>query len=104
MPGITSISVTCCLQDPSATLAAGELHAIQEKHRFDPLPEGYYFTGSSYVDPFGACTQNHPCMEEFIAQYIAQAEQQLQANQAAYTAANSAQFRVVDVSEVCVGA
>lgn len=36
----------------------------------DPLPEGYLFDGTNYVDFFGGRYEFHPCIAQFIDEYI----------------------------------
>ena len=35
---------------------------LQSKHRFDPLPPGWFYNGSHYVSLTGDKDHNHPCI------------------------------------------
>uniref|UniRef100_A0A4W6C4E3 Dynein axonemal assembly factor 9 n=1 Tax=Lates calcarifer TaxID=8187 RepID=A0A4W6C4E3_LATCA len=47
------------------------------KH-LDPLPPGYFYNGYQYVDIFGEKRNFHPNMEEFIKEYIAEANKEIE--------------------------
>ena len=38
----------------------------------DPLPEGCYFNGASYVDAFGDRSEFHPLLDEIAEAWVAE--------------------------------
>ncbi|CEG37962.1 uncharacterized protein PHALS_06007 [Plasmopara halstedii] len=54
-----------------ASISHEEKCEIQRQHAADPLPEGYLFDGTNYVDFFGSRYEFHPCIARFIDEYIA---------------------------------
>ncbi|GLD91777.1 hypothetical protein PINS_up000310 [Pythium insidiosum] len=36
----------------------------------DPLPEGFYYDGISYIDQFGGRHEFHPNMQQFIDEHL----------------------------------
>eukprot|EP00192_Tetraselmis_astigmatica_P020107 CAMPEP_0117692866 /NCGR_PEP_ID=MMETSP0804-20121206/26553_1 /TAXON_ID=1074897 /ORGANISM="Tetraselmis astigmatica, Strain CCMP880" /LENGTH=219 /DNA_ID=CAMNT_0005506337 /DNA_START=308 /DNA_END=967 /DNA_ORIENTATION=+ len=56
-----------------ASITRQEREAIEKAHHGLNLPDGYYFDGFSYLDPFGDRLQEHPCMADFVAAYLAEA-------------------------------
>ncbi|GFR45022.1 hypothetical protein Agub_g6333, partial [Astrephomene gubernaculifera] len=69
----------------AAQLSAQQRAAIRQAHLFDPLPEGYCFNGTQYFDAFGDASLEHPHMDRFIAEWLAEqrAQQTQEASQAA---------------------
>ncbi|KAF1793614.1 hypothetical protein GQ600_19168 [Phytophthora cactorum] len=53
-----------------ASISLDEKREIQRQHAMDPLPEGYLFDGTNYVDFFGGRYEFHPCITQFIDEYI----------------------------------
>ncbi|KAG6958365.1 hypothetical protein JG687_00009431 [Phytophthora cactorum] len=53
-----------------ASISLDEKREIQRQHEMDPLPEGYLFDGTNYVDFFGGRYEFHPCIAQFIDEYI----------------------------------
>ncbi|KAG6960437.1 hypothetical protein JG688_00009598 [Phytophthora aleatoria] len=53
-----------------ASISLDEKREIQRQHAMDPLPEGYLFDGTNYVDFFGGRYEFHPCIAQFIDEYI----------------------------------
>ncbi|OWZ09300.1 hypothetical protein PHMEG_00018020 [Phytophthora megakarya] len=53
-----------------ASISLDEKREIQRRHAMDPLPEGYLFDGTNYVDYFGGRYEFHPCIAQFIDEYI----------------------------------
>ncbi|KAG1703370.1 hypothetical protein DVH05_008278 [Phytophthora capsici] len=53
-----------------ASITLDEKREIQRQHAMDPLPEGYLFDGTNYVDFFGGRYEFHPCIAQFIDEYI----------------------------------
>ncbi|KAI3367399.1 hypothetical protein L3Q82_026260, partial [Scortum barcoo] len=54
------------------------LCAKQMTRHLDPLPPGYFYNGYQYVDIFGEKTHIHPNMEEFIKEYITEANKEIE--------------------------
>uniref|UniRef100_A0A4W6C4D3 Dynein axonemal assembly factor 9 n=1 Tax=Lates calcarifer TaxID=8187 RepID=A0A4W6C4D3_LATCA len=50
----------------------------QMTRHLDPLPPGYFYNGYQYVDIFGEKRNFHPNMEEFIKEYIAEANKEIE--------------------------
>ncbi|KAI9996013.1 hypothetical protein PInf_013191 [Phytophthora infestans] len=53
-----------------ASITLDEKREIQRQHAMDPLPDGYMFDGTNYVDFFGGRYEFHPCIAQFIDEYI----------------------------------
>lgn len=53
-----------------SSISMDEKREIQRQHATDPLPEGYLFDGTNYVDFFGNQYEFHPCIAQFIDEYI----------------------------------
>lgn len=68
---------TCCKPAPvklklkmRKDLSDKEITDISSKHRFDPLPPGWFYNGSHYVSLTGDKDYNHPLLETFIEDYL----------------------------------
>ncbi|XP_074547735.1 dynein axonemal assembly factor 9 [Halichoeres trimaculatus] len=59
------------------TLSPQELKNIHLNRHLEPLPAGYYYNGYYYVDIFGARRHLHPNMEEFIKEYLTEANKEI---------------------------
>ncbi|XP_047466426.1 uncharacterized protein C20orf194 homolog isoform X2 [Mugil cephalus] len=59
------------------TLSTQEIKNIHVTRHLDPLPPGYFYTGYQYVDIFGEKRSFHPNMDEFIKEYIAEANKEI---------------------------
>lgn len=60
------------------TLSPQEIKRIHINRHLDPLPPGYFYNGYQYVDIFGGKTNLHPNMEEFIKDYITEANKEIE--------------------------
>ncbi|XP_071353876.1 dynein axonemal assembly factor 9 isoform X2 [Trachinotus anak] len=60
------------------TLSIHEIKTIYMTRHLDPLPPGYFYNGCQYVDIFGEKRNFHPNMEEFIEEYIAEANKEIE--------------------------
>uniref|UniRef100_A0A3Q2T0H0 Dynein axonemal assembly factor 9 n=1 Tax=Fundulus heteroclitus TaxID=8078 RepID=A0A3Q2T0H0_FUNHE len=60
------------------TLSAQEIQSIHMARHLDPLPPGYFYNGYQYVDIFGEKRSFHPNMEEFIKEYICEANKEIE--------------------------
>ncbi|XP_071171400.1 dynein axonemal assembly factor 9-like [Mytilus edulis] len=47
-----------------------EIKKIHSQHHLDPLPEGWFYNGTRFVSFDGEKQEIHPCLEDFIQQYI----------------------------------
>uniref|UniRef100_A0A3Q3IIW6 Uncharacterized protein n=1 Tax=Monopterus albus TaxID=43700 RepID=A0A3Q3IIW6_MONAL len=59
-------------------LSSQEIKSIHMSRHLDPLPPGYFYNGYLYVDIFGEKRNFHPKMEEFITEYIAEANKEIE--------------------------
>ncbi|XP_053314085.1 dynein axonemal assembly factor 9 [Spea bombifrons] len=60
------------------TLTAQEIRGIHAKHRLDPLPDGYFYNGSQFVNFLGGKTDYHPLMDQFIYDYVNDANKEIE--------------------------
>ncbi|XP_071778609.2 dynein axonemal assembly factor 9 [Centroberyx gerrardi] len=60
------------------TLSPQEIKSIHVTRHLDPLPQGYFYNGHQYVDIFGEKRSFHPYMDEFIKEYIAEANKEIE--------------------------
>ncbi|XP_062325507.1 uncharacterized protein C20orf194 homolog [Osmerus eperlanus] len=61
-----------------SSLTPQEINAIHVRRHLEPLPPGYFYNGHQYVDIFGEKMNCHPRMEEFINDYITEANQAIE--------------------------
>ncbi|KAM3594615.1 uncharacterized protein V6R79_010923 [Siganus canaliculatus] len=66
------------LKKTKYTLSPQELKHIQVTRRLDPLPPGYFYNGCQYVDMFGDKRNLHPNMEQFIKEYVNEANAEIE--------------------------
>ncbi|XP_031729028.1 dynein axonemal assembly factor 9 [Anarrhichthys ocellatus] len=60
------------------TLSPQEIKSIHMTRHLDPLPQGYFYNGHQYMDIFGEKLNLHPYMEEFIKEYLAEANKEVE--------------------------
>ncbi|XP_054470247.1 uncharacterized protein C20orf194 homolog [Anoplopoma fimbria] len=60
------------------TLSHQEIKSIHMTRHLDPLPQGYFYNGHQYVDIFGEKMNFHPYMEDFIKEYLAEANKEVE--------------------------
>ncbi|XP_039607870.1 uncharacterized protein C20orf194 homolog [Polypterus senegalus] len=60
------------------TLTLQEIKMIHVKRHLDPLPNGYYYNGTQFVNFFGEKMDYHPLMEQFIDEYVMQANLEIE--------------------------
>ncbi|XP_069391597.1 dynein axonemal assembly factor 9 [Paralichthys olivaceus] len=60
------------------SLSPHEIKTIHMTRHLDPLPSGYFYNGYQYVDIFGEKRSFHPNMEEFVKEYIAEANKEIE--------------------------
>jgi len=58
-----------------SSVTAAERQAIERACRGDDLPEGYFYDGVSYLDPFGDRLKEHPRLAEHLEQYLREQNQ-----------------------------
>eukprot|EP00658_Telonema_sp_P-2_P003351 TRINITY_DN11232_c0_g1_i4.p1 TRINITY_DN11232_c0_g1~~TRINITY_DN11232_c0_g1_i4.p1 ORF type:complete len:830 (+),score=175.84 TRINITY_DN11232_c0_g1_i4:117-2606(+) len=52
------------------SLTRSEIDAVNKKRQTDPCPEGMYFTGVHWVNFYGDVTFEHPCLPQFLEEYV----------------------------------
>uniref|UniRef100_A0A6U4YMJ1 Uncharacterized protein n=1 Tax=Hemiselmis andersenii TaxID=464988 RepID=A0A6U4YMJ1_HEMAN len=60
-------------------LTAEERSNIKAQSVSEPLPDGFFFNGSNFVDFDGTVFQYHPEMDRLVAEYLEQSNQSLRA-------------------------
>ncbi|XP_013383031.1 uncharacterized protein C20orf194-like [Lingula anatina] len=75
---------TCAKQKPAkkshvsqATLTKNEVAKIHKEHHLEALPPGWFYNGSHFVSLAGDKSDTHPNMDEFIANYIKQTNEEI---------------------------
>uniref|UniRef100_A0A7N8Y6W0 Dynein axonemal assembly factor 9 n=1 Tax=Mastacembelus armatus TaxID=205130 RepID=A0A7N8Y6W0_9TELE len=66
------------LKKTKSTISPQEIRSIHMTRHLDPLPPGYFYNGFQYVDIFGEKINFHPNMEEFIEEYIVEANKEIE--------------------------
>uniref|UniRef100_A0A3B3ZBJ8 Uncharacterized protein n=1 Tax=Periophthalmus magnuspinnatus TaxID=409849 RepID=A0A3B3ZBJ8_9GOBI len=61
-----------------ASLTSQEINKIHVTRHLDPLPAGYFYNGYQYVNFFGEKRNLHPNMDQFIDEYIAEANKEIE--------------------------
>ncbi|KAJ1213307.1 hypothetical protein NDU88_000945 [Pleurodeles waltl] len=59
-------------------LSLQEVKNIHVKRHLDPLPEGYYYNGTQFVNFLGEKTDYHPLMDQFIDDYIEETNHEIE--------------------------
>ena len=80
-------------------LRASEKQTIQKEHILDPLPEGYRFTGTNYVDCFGEHTAFHPDFDKHATTYLEKENEDIARTNKEIASRNSSlvDFEVLDL-------
>ncbi|KAM4541668.1 dynein axonemal assembly factor 9 isoform 1-T1 [Odontesthes bonariensis] len=60
------------------SLSPQEIKSIHVTRHLDLLPPGYFYNGYQYIDIFGEKRKFHPNMDEFIKEYIAEANKEIE--------------------------
>ncbi|MEE6508755.1 hypothetical protein FKM82_022839 [Ascaphus truei] len=60
------------------TLTLQEIRSIHAKQHLDPLPAGYFYNGTQFVNFLGEKTDYHPLMDQFIHDYVNEANQEIE--------------------------
>ncbi|TNN52005.1 hypothetical protein EYF80_037811 [Liparis tanakae] len=66
------------LKKTKNSLSPQELKSIHMTRHLDRLPQGYFYNGHQYVDIFGEKMNLHPYMEDFIKEYLAEANTEVE--------------------------
>ncbi|KAM3850599.1 dynein axonemal assembly factor 9 [Diretmus argenteus] len=61
-----------------SSLSPQEIKSIHVTRHLDPIPSGFFYNGHQYIDIFGEKRHFHPNMEEFIREYIAEANKEIE--------------------------
>uniref|UniRef100_A0A8C8LXM1 Uncharacterized protein n=1 Tax=Oncorhynchus tshawytscha TaxID=74940 RepID=A0A8C8LXM1_ONCTS len=59
------------------SLSPQEIRTIHVKRHLDPLPPGFFYNGQQYVSFFGEKNNFHPQMDQFIAEYVEEANREI---------------------------
>lgn len=59
------------------TLTPQEIKYIHVKRHLDPLPPGYFYNGYHFVSFFGEKQNFHPLMDQFIEEYVQEANKEI---------------------------
>ncbi|XP_041928333.1 uncharacterized protein C20orf194 homolog isoform X3 [Alosa sapidissima] len=60
------------------SLSPQELRSIHVRRHLDPLPPGYFYNGRQFVSFFGEKSTLHPSMEQFIDEYVQEANKEVE--------------------------
>ena len=52
------------------SLASNEVEKVNKEKQTEPCPAGTYFTGTHWVNFYGEPMFEHPCLQDFLAQYV----------------------------------
>ncbi|XP_038601388.1 uncharacterized protein C20orf194 homolog isoform X2 [Tachyglossus aculeatus] len=59
-------------------LTVQEIRNIHVKRHLDPLPAGYFYNGTQFVNFFGDKTDYHPLMDQFMNDYVEEANREIE--------------------------
>ncbi|XP_027277573.1 uncharacterized protein C20orf194 homolog isoform X2 [Cricetulus griseus] len=59
-------------------LTQQEIKTIHVKRHLDPLPAGYFYNGTQFVNFFGDKTDFHPLMDQFMNDYVEEANREIE--------------------------
>uniref|UniRef100_F6QC25 Dynein axonemal assembly factor 9 n=1 Tax=Equus caballus TaxID=9796 RepID=F6QC25_HORSE len=59
-------------------LTQQEIRNIHVKRHLDPLPAGYFYNGTQFVNFFGDKTDFHPLMDQFMNDYVEEANREIE--------------------------
>ncbi|KAM5246114.1 dynein axonemal assembly factor 9 [Ctenodactylus gundi] len=59
-------------------LTQQEIRNIHVKRHLDPLPAGYFYNGTQFVNFFGDKTDFHPLMDQFMNDYLEEANREIE--------------------------
>lgn len=60
------------------TLTPQEIKYVHMKRHLDPLPPGYFYNGHHFVSFFGEKQNFHPLMDQFIEEYVQEANKEIE--------------------------
>ncbi|KAM4809298.1 LOW QUALITY PROTEIN: dynein axonemal assembly factor 9 [Rhinophrynus dorsalis] len=60
------------------TLSVQEIRNIHAKRHLDPLPDGYFYNGTQFVNFLGEKMDYHPLMDQFIYDYVNETNQEIE--------------------------
>ncbi|XP_071982447.1 dynein axonemal assembly factor 9 isoform X2 [Engystomops pustulosus] len=60
------------------SLSLQEIRNIHVKRHLDPLPEGYFYNGTQFVNFLGEKMDYHPLMDKFIYDYVMEANKEIE--------------------------
>ncbi|XP_063781411.1 dynein axonemal assembly factor 9 [Pseudophryne corroboree] len=60
------------------SLAVHEIRNIHAKRHLDPLPDGYFYNGTQFVNFLGEKMDYHPLMDQFIYDYIKEVNREIE--------------------------
>ena len=64
------------------TLKNDEITKVNKTKQTEPCPPGTYFTGTHWVNFYGEPTFEHPCLQEFLAEYVVETNKEAVAHNA----------------------
>ncbi|XP_039224297.1 uncharacterized protein C20orf194 homolog [Crotalus tigris] len=59
-------------------LTSQEIKSIHVKRHLDPLPTGYFYNGTQFVNFFGDKMDYHPLMDQFMNDYVEEANREIE--------------------------
>ncbi|KAM8939582.1 dynein axonemal assembly factor 9 [Pelodytes ibericus] len=59
-------------------LSVQEIRSIHAKRHLDPLPNGYFYNGTQFVNFLGEKMDYHPLMDQFIYEYVKEANRDIE--------------------------
>ncbi|XP_017360296.1 uncharacterized protein C20orf194 homolog isoform X3 [Cebus imitator] len=59
-------------------LTQQEIRSIHVKRHLEPLPAGYFYNGTQFVNFFGDKTDFHPLMDQFMNDYVEEANREIE--------------------------
>ncbi|XP_065153153.1 dynein axonemal assembly factor 9 [Paramisgurnus dabryanus] len=66
------------LKKNKRTLTPQEIKYVHMKRHLDPLPPGYFYNGHHFVSFFGEKQNVHPLMDQFIEEYVLEANKEIE--------------------------
>ncbi|XP_040275265.1 uncharacterized protein C20orf194 homolog [Bufo bufo] len=60
------------------SLSVQEMRNIHARRHLDPLPEGYFYNGTQFVNFLGEKMDCHPLMDQFIYDYVIEANNEIE--------------------------
>merc|ERR1711988_342089 len=64
------------------SLATEEVSAINKERQTEPCPPGTYFTGTHWVNFYGEPTFEHPCLPDFLEEFVQESNKEFVAHNA----------------------